>query len=261
MGEQPSGEEAQWWRGGPLPSWADLLAAVAWLTVLPVAPVVPPGAAAFFYPVVGALAGGCWWLMDRLLGGWLPPLPRAGLALGLWLAATAARPADGLLRTGSALIAGHNRARALSMLAEPEYNACGWLTLSVTAALQLWSLTILERGRLPALLFAPVLGGWAMVVLAHGARAARSDGRRLKYASAVGFREFAFASVFTFGVLFTALQEIGILVGVSAAAAVVGLRLGLHHWLDGITDATCRAGAEVVLTLALVLFAIMEARS
>ncbi|MBI1816474.1 MAG: adenosylcobinamide-GDP ribazoletransferase [Deltaproteobacteria bacterium] len=254
--------EEEWWLGGERPSWRDLLAAIAWLTALPVGVMAPvrQGTAALFYPIVGLAIGACWALCDRAAVEFVPAFPRALLVLGVWLVATGGRYAAGVARTCAAVVGG-NRQRGLESMAGPALTLPGCIGMLGMLAAQLWSLVALDRLRLPALLYAPMLAAWSVVVLVHGSRAARTDGRRVKYAPAVSFREFAVASVITFGVLFSLSQAVGILVGVVVGAAIVGIRVGLHGWLDGLTEASVRASADITLTLTLAVFAAFPAAS
>lgn len=255
-------EREEWWLGGQRLSWRDLLTAIAWLTALPVGHVARAreGPSALFYPVVGLALGACWALCDRAAGAVMPALPRALLVLVVWLVATGGRYATGVARTCAALVSS-NRRRALESMAGQTLTLSGCIGMLLMLAVQLRSLVVLDRLRLPALLYAPMLAAWSVVVLVHGSRAARMDGRRVKYAPDVSFREFAVASVITFGVLFSVSQAVGILVGVVVGAAIVGIRVGLHGWLDGLTEAAVRASADITFTVTLALFAAFPAAS
>ena len=260
-------ETPEWWRGGRRPSCDDLMTAATLLTVLPRRHVEAPriDGSALFYPLIGLVLGGVWIGFDRIVTP-LPAWMRAAMVLAAWVAVTGGRQLAGFARTSGAVVVARSRQQALVAMASTRIDSGGALAAEVVSALALlglqWrSLTVLNHSRLPALLFAPLLASWSRVVLAHGSRAARSDGRQIKYASDVTFREFAVASVCTFGVLFSLAQAAGIVVGVCAAVIVVGLRLSFHWWLGGITDAAVGAGAEIVLTLVLALFAAFEAGS
>jgi cobalamin synthase len=118
-------------------------------------------------------------------------------------------------------------------------------------------LVSVDRWRPIGLLCAPLFGRWAMVVLAFGSRAARSDGRRTKFAKGVTFEEFGWASTATLAIVFWGTGLLGILLLVCAAIPIVGLRVWLHWRLDGITAASMGAAcavAEIVPLLVLALF-------
>ena len=84
--------------------------------------------------------------------------------------------------------------------------------------------------RAAALVFAPMLARWAIVVLAVGARDLAAPSRKLN--AAITFREFALTSVFTCAVVFTVADAFGILLVVGVAALALALRL-LHHRRPG----------------------------
>jgi hypothetical protein len=119
----------------------------------------------------------------------------------------------------------------------------------LVAAVELALLGALDRFRVVGLAFAPVLGCCAMVVLAVGSRAARADGRRLKFAPGVGFREFGVASTATFALVFLSTEFLGLLLVLATAAFTIGARVSLHRWLGGVNDTAMLATGEAVQLL------------
>jgi hypothetical protein len=83
-----------------------------------------------------------------------------------------------------------------------------------------------------------------MVVLAVGARDASSPTRKL--APAVLFNEFAFASLLTLAAVFSIAEGVGILLGVTAAALTVGLRVLLHQRKGGIAAESLVIGGQLI---------------
>lgn len=235
-----------------LPGPRELLVALRAITVVPPrAPLRCLDTAAVYYPLVGLLLGGLWAATDwtvRHAGGHL--LASAAVLLVAALA-TSARPVRGLGCLMAAATRTRDRAGALKRLD----GRAPWEYAVLIGALELWCLVELDRFRTVGLLFAPLLGCWSMVVLAVGVRAARADGRQLKFAPRIQFRHFAVASVGTFGVLFWVTDFLGILLAVPAAALAVGLRLWLHRWLGGISDAALAATWEITQLATLALLA------
>src|SRR6185295_17575506 len=101
--------------------------------------------------------------------------------------------------------------------------------------------------RTAALVLAPLLGTWALVVQCYGPRAA-SGGEARSLIGGAGFREFGVASLFAFGVTFGLAQAIGLTVAVVAALVTIGLRVVAHRRADGMTPALAAATRELVET-------------
>ena len=259
MNETPdhTDEPLEWWRRDQPISWRDLFDALAQLTALGLTGKYENriGRSALFYPLVGLAIGALWWSADSFLFGSLQANARAAVAVMVIALLGRGRGWLGIYRSPEpADSAEPAPPRTRGRLG----NFLGTIAVLLVCALQWWALVSLRKARTPALVFAPMLSAWGAVVLAHGSRAARRDGRRVKYAQEVGFREFAAASVFSFGILFTLGQVSGILIGVAVAVLLVAIRTSLHATIKGVTDATVWAASEIVLTVVLTLFALLE---
>ena len=217
-----------------LPGGRDLLAAVGLLTVLPVERPEPKsdafGRAVLFFPCVGLMMGVVLVGLNWLSAGWMSAWWTAVLLVGAWEA----------LSRGEMLWAVVSRRRG------------GGLAAAVVVLAKIVGLAV-ARLRPAALLFAPMLARWCMVVLATGARDAHTPSQ--KFNSGVSFREFALTSVFTCAVVFSLTEAVGILVVVCVAALTLGLRLLLHRWPGGVSWPLLQASAELIETLTVVLFA------
>ena len=124
--------------------------------------------------------------------------------------------------------------------------------MAITVAVLVIKVVLLAThvaGRPAALLFAPLLARWAMVVLAVGARDAAAPSRKLN--AAITFREFALTSVFTCAVVFTVAEAFGILLVVGVAALTLALRLLQHRQPGGTSWPLLLASAELVELLVL----------
>ena len=120
------------------------------------------------------------------------------------------------------------------------FAALGMIVVSKTAC------TAASAARPAAVLFAPLLARWALVVLATGLRDAAAPGR--KFNPAITFREFALASVFSFAALFAVGEAFGMLIVVAVAALTLTLRLSLHRLVGGVSWRvllTCVEGIEM----------------
>lgn len=224
------------------PTLSDFSAALGTLTILPFERADPQSGrfarAALFFPVCGLLTGAGLACIDRLLG---PSLP-AGLEAVVLVVAWEALGGFGTLH---ALVTRRNATRSDR-----------WLGAAITVFL----LGVKADGlygavatRTAALLFAPMLGRWAMVVLATGARSADAPTR--KFNPGITFREFALTSVFTLVALFILGEATGVLVAVCAAALALGVRLLLHRWPGGVSWASLQSAGLLVETAVVLLFA------
>lgn len=119
------------------------------------------------------------------------------------------------------------------------------------------ALAFVSAGRVPALLFAPMLGDWAVVVCAFGARDATAAGTGRKFARGITFREFAAGSVFTFAVVMAINEALGVALLLCAAAITVALRLFWHRFRGGVTEARLHLVGEAVEVGALAVFAVL----
>jgi len=208
---------------------------VAGLAWLPVVGLVIGGAAAsvatFALPagaVVSGLAGA---LVLAVLGG-------AWLRVSLW-------PARALLAPGDA-------ARVVARLrATP-----GAAALAVGAAAVLATAAVLAGmpppARTAALLLAPTLARWAMVVQCHGGRGAWAEGPAAAIVGRAGFREFGIASVAALGTALVLADALGLVAAMAAAALTLGVRLLAHGRLGGLSGALVAAtgGAAELLVVA-----------
>jgi adenosylcobinamide-GDP ribazoletransferase len=212
-----------------------------------------PGRWMIYYPLVGLAIGGLMTAADAAgtaLGGVIVG-SLATVAVGVVV--SGARPLIGLARTLAALVA--NRSRPpLERLGTARGIGVGIATGVVVVA-ELGCLLHLDRFRIIGLLFVPMLARCAMVVLAVGSRAARMDGRQVKFAPEVRFNEFALASTMTFAAVFLATEFLGFLLVLASAALTIGMRVFFHRWLGGVERTTLHAGCEAVQLLGWALLA------
>jgi adenosylcobinamide-GDP ribazoletransferase len=237
--EQPPAESRS---GPPFPGLGALRTAFAQLTVLGARARSDVDAAAVYYPLVGAVLGALWLAVDALVR------PRAGAFAAsvavacVAAAATRAAPLAALGRSVAALLARSNARQRLACGNRLLDHACAFTVF----ALEVLLLNALGRYRPIALIFAPLLGACSMVVIAVGSRAARLDGRLVKFAPAVSFREFGIATTATFAVVFLAADFLGLLLVLTTAALTIAARVGWHRWMGGVSYPAMLATAEAV---------------
>jgi len=230
-------------RASRLPLPRDLGAAFGMLTPLPFerqdirrSDTAP---AMLFFPVVGGLIGLVLMAGNLVIATHLSPLVGAVVLVALWEAVSA----------GPAVRAYQPAATAGAQIARRGDGARETTTLTrlLLVAILVAKVTLLAiyvTGRPAALLFAPLLARWAMVVLAVGVRDAAAPSRKLN--ASITFREFALTSVLTCAVVFTVADAFGILLVVGVAALTLVLRLWYHHRSRGADWRRLLASAELV---------------
>jgi cobalamin synthase len=196
---------------------------------------------AVFYPVVGFVFGAIALLADWSASWFAGEQVRSLAVLLALLLCTAARPHRALGQLAEACLLKRQRSAAVRLLEGPEDGTSRTLA-AVVAVVELIFLCELDRFRSIGLLFAPTLAHCSMVVLAVGSRAARLDGRRIKFAPGLTFNEFAVASVLTFSVIFLTSEFLGLLLVLSAAFLTVGVNAT-------VLDATCEVSTLATLAL------------
>ena len=210
------------------------------------------GAWAVYLPVVGVVLGALWLAADTLAN---PIAGRLGASVAVLCASAAATRARPLLALGRTLVALSSRGAARLSVLESGAGPAIVAAVVLVLAAELTVLCVLDRFRFVGLAFAPLLGACSMVVLAVGSRAARADGRRLKFAPAVTFREFGFASTATFALVFLSTEFLGLLLVLTTAAFTIAARVFFHRWIDGVNETALLATGEGTQLVILILLA------
>ncbi|HEX7117846.1 MAG TPA: adenosylcobinamide-GDP ribazoletransferase [Longimicrobiales bacterium] len=246
-GEVPAGG-----RRGVIP--AGLRAALRHLTVVPVPyrgaeAAIAPARALPWFPVVGAVVGSA---VAAVLALPLPPLPRAALALGAWVALTGGLHEDGLMDSADAAFAPVPRERRLEILEDPRVGAHGATAGALSLLLRFAALAAVPAA---APVPAAVAGRWLMTLSLAWWRPARPDGL------GAGFAAGATATgptLVALGLLAAVAAVVGPARTAAAAAAALVAGLCAAAWLarrfGGLTgDAHGAAGiaAETAALLAL----------
>lgn len=236
---------------------AQLASAVRFLTIVPVrGRVVPVGESALFFPLVGLALGAVLVLVDRVSAPVVPLGVRDVLLVAVTAVLTGGLHLDGLADSADGLFAG-DRDRALAIMRDGAIGAFGAATVVLVLALKLRALDALPAAtRTHALLFAPMLARWSMVVLAFGSHAARPDGLGHAMVSTTKFREFGVATVGALWVMLANTAARGLLAILVVAAVTIGCRILAHARVGGVTGDVLGAIGEVNEALVLAVFAL-----
>ena len=211
-----------------------------------------------WYPVVGlalgALAAGTAMATELVLPAAAGP---AGI-LAL-VALTGARGARGLAAAAEALL---GRGDAVVVLGRLRAGPGGFGIGVAGAALVARALAaalLPVPARTTALLVAPMLGAWAMVVECYGGVPGQASGMAAALVGRARFREFGWASVTALGVTLGVGEPIGLVMVLAASLATVGMRVYAHHRLGGLTGRLLAATRELVETVVLVMLGVLAA--
>ena len=242
----------------PSALWADFQAAVRALTIVGTTdlPGGTIGRPALFYPVVGLAVGAMLALLDWVVASALSQEIASVLLVAALAIVSGGRQLEGFANTADGLIGGRAREWALTIMRDRRLGTFGAAAVFFLLILKVRAIDLIsDPGRVVAFLCAPVLGRWAMVVLAHGSREAGPADAGRKFDRGVTFREFAVASVFSFSLLLVLADASGLGILIAVAGITVGLRIYFHRRLGGITAQTLGAVAETAEAVALLLFA------
>jgi adenosylcobinamide-GDP ribazoletransferase len=235
----------------------DFLLAMRFLTCVPL-PAAAPSAAIGFgaraFPVVGLLIGAGGIVTDEIAFA-LPGGVRDAAIIAAWAAITGAIHYDGLADVLDALGA-TGRDERLRVMRDAAVGVFAVLGLLLVVATQLAALAELHgAGRTTALLAAPAIGRWAMVIAAIGARSAREDGLGAAFVRDVSTGDMVAATVITLAAVTIVAGRYGWAACVFAAVATAAIRAMSARAFGGVTGDVLGACGVVAETVALVVFA------
>jgi adenosylcobinamide-GDP ribazoletransferase len=238
----------------------ELRAAVGCLTALGPGtdgPAVLAGGLAL-YPVVG-LALGTAAAAAAAAVGTLAPAAAGPAGVLVLTALGGSRGPLGLAATAEALLRPGTPAAVLARLrARPA--APGIAVATAALATRAAAAAALPApARTTALLLAPMLGAWAVVVQCYGGAPFHARGAAAALVGRARFREFAWASVVALGVTLSIGEPIGLVLVLVASLTTVALRLYAHRRLGGLTGRLLAATRESVETAVLVTMAVLAA--
>src|SRR5690242_19780907 len=168
----------------------------------------------------------------------------AGAAYVAWLARDSTAPMVAFWAVLALRIVARSALRVSSALV---VGLVQWLAVAMLA----------PSARSIALVTAPMLARWAVVVQCYGGAPAAGATGLATLAGRARFREFAIASVIALGTMLAALDAVGLAIAVACALVTLGVRTVAYRRRGGIDAAALNATSALVETSALVLFAIV----
>ena len=209
-----------------------------------------------FAPLVGLAIGVLAATAAGVVGAVAPSL--AGVVgVGVSVALAGPRPPIGFAAAADALLRPGAAAAVLARL-RGRPGILGATVAIAGMAARVWAASVLPpAARTTALVFAPLLGAWAVTVQCYGGTPARARGPAAALVGRARFREFGLASLLALGVVLAVADAIGLALVVIAALVTVGLRLYAHRRVGGLTGRLLAATRELVETVVLVTMALL----
>ena len=206
-----------------------------------------------FFPAVGLLLGSILAAADWLLAPYLAESVRNVGLVALLAAMTGGLHLDGLIDTFDGLFAGPDAARRLDVMRDPRAGSFGVVAVVLQLGLKVAAISSLPppmRG--PALILAPCLGRWGIVLVTGAFAYARPSGMGRSFKDSIRWQHVMVASGIAIG---GALAMAG-LVGAALWLGVSLLVLAAGGWvsgrLGGLTGDIYGAVCELVETSVLV---------
>jgi adenosylcobinamide-GDP ribazoletransferase len=215
------------------------------------------GAAVAFFPLIGFFLG------SILVGAnlLLEPFVAAGLLSVMLVAVLAVLSRgfhlDGLADTFDGLGAGGARERVLRIMDDSHTGVFGVVAVVLVLLLKTRAIELMDTERWRALLLAPLLGRWAMVLLAYRSNPAK-PGLGSIFIGNIHGRNVFLAMIFTLALVAGFLQVIGVAIMVAIGIFTIGCKRYFHRRLGGVTGDVCGAVGELSETSALFFLALAQ---
>ena len=234
-------------------------AAVKFLTVFPWPRTVVTtpediGRSAAYFPVVGLCLGLILALLNRLLVPYVTAEILSVLLVTVMILMTRALHLDGLGDTFDGLGAKGGREDVMKVMRDSRVGIFGVLAVLIVVVSKIRAIEVMGEVRAQALVLAPILGRWVMVVLAYGSDAAR-EGLGQIMVEGVRGHHLLLATTITVILLFAVSGLTGLWIAFWVLLFALLSRGYLHRRLGGVTGDTFGAVGELTETFALMFFA------
>ncbi len=234
--------------------FTEIQLAFSFLTIMPVIDQRPASeetvAASFgWFPIVGFLIGLALAGEDWVLAHLFAQVIRSVLIIMSLTIVTGGVHLDGLADTADALGAGRERERALDILRDSRVGTFGASAIFFDLTLKILALsTLAGHRRYAALIIAPMIARWAMILVARGLPYLRAAGSGATLLSGkISGAQTAIVAIFTIVVMLMlgAMRPVA-LATVVAIAIVFAVRSFYRRWLGGVTGDLIGACGELV---------------
>ena len=239
--------------------WDDFRAAARALTILGRPTDAKPaiGNSAAFYPAVGLSIGFAVAVLDWVLRSFLSQEITSVILVAALALLSAGRQLEGFANVADGLIGFRGREWAMATMRDRRLGTSGAAAIFFLLILKVRSLDLIsEPIRFAGVLLPPMIGRWAVVALAHGARTAHATGEGERFDPSITLRELGIACVFGALVTLAFAAALGLLVLLVAVLVAAGLRIYLDRRLGGVSDQSLAAVAEILESVTLLVFAL-----
>jgi len=213
------------------------------------------GPAVVFFPVIGFLLG----LILVLVNFLLAPFAGSGLSsvalVTLLALLTRGLHLDGLGDTFDGLGAGGDRQRMLSIMDDSHTGAFGLIAIVLLLFFKIHALESVDNERWRALLAAPILGRWAMVLLGYRSEAAK-PGLGSTLIDHLQTKHVVFATFITLILVAAIWHGAGIAMMIWVGIFALESKKYFHRRLGGVTGDTFGAVGELSETSVLIILAL-----
>lgn len=211
--------------------------------------------AAIFFPVIGLLLGMILVLVDFPLRLLASPGLCGTLLVSILVFLTGSLHLDGLSDTFDGLGAGGDRDRMLNVMDDSHVGAFGMVAVVLVLVLKIEAIQSMDLDRWRALLAAPVLSRWAMVVLGYRALAAK-PGLGSSLIDHLETKHVVLASLVSVILVIAILRITGVALIFLTVLFTWLIKTYFHFRLGGITGDIFGAVGELTETFALVFLAL-----
>jgi adenosylcobinamide-GDP ribazoletransferase len=213
------------------------------------------GRSAIFFPVIGLMLGSILALVNFLL----EPFASAGLLsvilVSILAFVTRGLHLDGVGDTFDGLGAGGDRDRVLSIMDDSHTGVFGLIAIVLVLFLKIHALESMDVDRWRALLAAPILGRWAMVLLGYRSKAGK-DGLGSNLIDHLTTKHLLLATFLTLLLVAAILRGSGIVMMAWVAVFTIASKHYFNRRLGGVTGDTFGAVGELSETSVMVLLAL-----
>jgi len=213
------------------------------------------GRAAVFFPAVGFLLGLILVLINGVLEAYSSPGLLSVVLVTVLALLTRGLHLDGLGDTFDGLGAGGDRERILQVMDDSHTGAFGLIAIVLLLFFRIHAIEILDTERWRALLAAPVLGRWAMVLLGYRSQAAK-PGLGSNLIDHLETKHVLFATFIALLLVAGILHGRGIALMIWIAVFSLASKKYFHRRLGGVTGDTFGAVGEISETSVLVFLAL-----
>ncbi|HEV8723116.1 MAG TPA: adenosylcobinamide-GDP ribazoletransferase [Candidatus Binatia bacterium] len=213
------------------------------------------GRSTIFFPVIGFLLGLILVLANFLLAPFASPVLSSVALVTILALLTRGLHLDGLGDTFDGLGAGGNRERILRVMDDSHIGAFGVMAIVLVLFLKIHALASIDVDRWRALLIAPVLGRWAMVLLGYRSKAAKA-GLGSTLIDHLGTKHFLFATFISLLLVAATLHGTGIAMMAWVAIFTLASKSYFHRRLGGLTGDAFGAVGELSETSVIVFLAL-----